>query len=69
MTIDPKTDQQLDNQDGKHVDTWPIRQLQAELHYYLENGNMVFTEAFHLARGNCCGNACRHCPYNHVNVK
>ncbi|MCG9881787.1 MAG: DUF5522 domain-containing protein [Bacteroidia bacterium] len=24
---------------------------------------MVFTEAFHLQRGYCCGNGCRHCPY------
>jgi hypothetical protein len=32
--------------------------------YYLdENGNMVFTAAYHLKRGTCCGNGCRHCPY------
>ncbi|MBL8115171.1 MAG: hypothetical protein JNK60_19975 [Acidobacteria bacterium] len=28
----------------------------------------VFTSAFHLARGTCCGSACRHCPFEHVNV-
>ncbi|XP_009077603.1 PREDICTED: uncharacterized protein C1orf53 homolog, partial [Acanthisitta chloris] len=22
-----------------------------------------------LERGNCCGSACRHCPYEQVNVK
>lgn len=32
-------------------------------HYYLENGNWVFTEFYHLLRGTCCGNACRHCAY------
>lgn len=32
-------------------------------------GYTVFTEVFHKRRGKCCGNACRHCPYNHVNVK
>ncbi|MBK8397873.1 MAG: hypothetical protein IPL26_21875 [Leptospiraceae bacterium] len=31
--------------------------------YYFENGLMVFTEKFHLKRGFCCGNGCRHCPY------
>jgi uncharacterized protein (TIGR00290 family) len=31
--------------------------------YYWENGFMVFTEAYHLKRGNCCNNGCRHCPY------
>lgn len=31
--------------------------------YYLENGLMVFTETYHLKRGFCCKNRCRHCPY------
>ena len=31
--------------------------------YYLENGNYVFKAWFHLKRGFCCGNGCRHCPY------
>jgi hypothetical protein len=31
--------------------------------YYLENGYVVFTEAYHLQRGTCCGSGCRHCPY------
>ena len=34
------------------------------LHYYTENTNlMVFTELYHLSRGFCCQNACRHCAY------
>ncbi|MBY0451848.1 MAG: hypothetical protein K2P92_02355, partial [Bdellovibrionaceae bacterium] len=28
-----------------------------------ENGLMVMTAAYHLKRGTCCGNGCRHCPY------
>jgi len=36
--------------------------------YYLEDGLIVFTAAYHLKRGTCCGSACRHCPYNHINV-
>ena len=31
--------------------------------FYLERGLMVFTAAYHLRRGYCCGNRCRHCPY------
>ena len=31
--------------------------------FYLENGLLVFTAAYHLKRGYCCGNGCRHCPY------
>jgi hypothetical protein len=31
--------------------------------FYLEGGHMVFTAAYHLRRGYCCGNRCRHCPY------
>jgi len=33
------------------------------------SGYLCFTALYHLNRGNCCGNECRHCPYNHVNVK
>lgn len=32
-------------------------------------GFMVFTELAHLKRGKCCGNACRHCPYEWEGVK
>lgn len=31
--------------------------------FYIENGYLVFTEAYHLKRGHCCGSGCRHCPY------
>ncbi|MGA3048697.1 MAG: DUF5522 domain-containing protein [Terracidiphilus sp.] len=31
--------------------------------YYFEGPYMVFTEAYHLKRGFCCGSGCRHCPY------
>ena len=49
--------------------TWPIPVLKEGEHYYMENGFMVFTERYHAARGKCCGNACRHCPFEHVNVR
>ena len=31
-------------------------------------GLFVFTRDFLVNRGWCCGNGCRHCPYDHVNV-
>ena len=36
--------------------------------YYYENGLMVLTEKFLLDRGYCCGNGCRHCPYQYERV-
>jgi hypothetical protein len=35
---------------------------------YWEGPYMVFTAAWHLKRGYCCGSACRHCPFGHENV-
>jgi len=31
--------------------------------YYVEGAAVVFTAAYHLRRGYCCGSGCRHCPY------
>jgi hypothetical protein len=32
--------------------------------YYLsKEGYVVFTEKYHLKRGYCCRNGCKHCPY------
>lgn len=52
----------------REKDDWPIKQLIEGIHYYKENDFMVFTERYHLARGNCCGSSCRHCPFDHINV-
>ena len=38
--------------------------LRPDHDYYVdEAGRLVFTAQYHLARGYCCGNGCRHCPY------
>jgi hypothetical protein len=31
--------------------------------FYFDGPYMVFTAAYHLKRGSCCGCGCRHCPY------
>jgi hypothetical protein len=35
--------------------------------YYFEGPNLVFTAAYHLKRGTCCGSGCRHCPFKTEN--
>jgi hypothetical protein len=40
----------------------PPAQLESE-DYYVDGPNLVFTTAYHLKRGSCCGSGCRHCPY------
>lgn len=42
--------------------------IEGEDFYYTEQGFMVLTASYHLERGFCCGNGCRHCPYLYVNV-
>jgi len=37
--------------------------LQDEDYYYNEEGFLVFTANYHLRRGYCCKNGCKHCPY------
>lgn len=39
------------------------KELEKEDFYYSKEGFIVFTEKYHLKRGYCCGNNCRHCPY------
>ena len=34
-----------------------------DIDYYIENGFFVFSKWYHLKRGTCCENGCRHCPY------
>ena len=40
-----------------------VKGLRDDDYYYTQNGFLVFTEKYHLRRGYCCQNGCRHCPY------
>ena len=42
--------------------------VEGEDFYYNEQGYIVLTEKFHLKKGFCCGNGCKHCPYQYENV-
>jgi len=39
------------------------------IHYYFnEKGLVVLTEKYLRERGYCCGNGCKHCPYDYEKV-
>ena len=38
-------------------------------YYFNEQGLMVFTAAYHLKRGYCCKNKCKHCPWKYGREK
>jgi len=37
--------------------------------YYLEKGKIIYTEKYLKKRGTCCGNGCRHCPFDPAHTK
>jgi len=41
-------------------------QMIKDVDYYIDpKGMWVFTAAYHESRGYCCGQACKHCPYDY----
>ncbi|MGC6469891.1 MAG: DUF5522 domain-containing protein [Flavobacteriales bacterium] len=34
--------------------------------YTSSEGYIIFTEKYHLKRGYCCRNGCKHCPYGYI---
>ena len=38
------------------------------VHYYREGNMWVFTELYHILKGSCCGNGCRHCVYGYKDL-
>lgn len=46
-----------------------MKELIEGIDYYInENGYVVLTKKYHLEKGYCCGNGCKHCPYEYENV-
>lgn len=39
--------------------------FQEGVHYYIEGSYWVFTELYHMLRGQCCQSGCRHCVYGY----
>ncbi len=42
----------------------PVKSYKENIHYYKLGDRVVFTALFHIQRGSCCGNGCKHCPYD-----
>jgi len=40
-----------------------IDKLGKDEFYYSNEGYIIFTEKYHLKRGKCCNNNCKHCPF------
>jgi hypothetical protein len=46
-----------------------MKEMMEGIDYYInEDGYVVLTEKYLSERGYCCGNGCKHCPYEHENV-
>tara|TARA_B100000287_G_scaffold67547_1_gene59120 strand:- start:152 stop:313 length:162 start_codon:yes stop_codon:yes gene_type:complete len=43
--------------------------IDSEDYYYNKEGLIIFTEKYHLKRGYCCENKCKHCPYKYKKKK
>jgi len=43
--------------------------IEGEDFYWNEQGYMVLTANYLLQRGFCCGNGCKHCPYEYEAVE
>ena len=41
-----------------------VKSYKEGIHYYMEGEQVIFTALAHKIRGQCCGNGCRHCPYD-----
>jgi hypothetical protein len=48
----------------QHAQEVPVKSYKEDIHYYMDGERVVFTALFHIQRGSCCGNGCRHCPYD-----
>lgn len=44
-----------------------MKKLDKEDYYTTKEGYIVFTKKYHLKRGYCCNNKCKHCPYKKTN--
>ena len=46
-----------------------MKELTEGIDYYInEDGYVVLTEKYHKDRGYCCGNGCKHCPFEYESV-
>ena len=41
------------------------KELDASEFYLSPEGYIIYTEKYHLKRGFCCKNGCKHCPFGY----
>ena len=41
------------------------KELAADEFYLSAEGYKIYTEKYHLKRGYCCKNGCKHCPFGY----
>ncbi len=41
------------------------KELDASEFYLSPEGYIIYTEKYHLKRGYCCKNGCKHCPFGY----
>ena len=65
-------DNNNDSSEGKGGEQVSLRQMAEEPegadYYFNEEGLLTFTSKYLLKRGYCCGNGCKHCPYDYEAV-
>ena len=57
-------DVMLNNMENIEQKSGEKNKLLPSYYYYTDSGLMVFTEEYHKQRGYCCGNGCKHCPFD-----
>jgi len=45
------------------------KEFKNNVDYYIEGERVIFTALAHIKRGVCCGNGCRHCPFDPKHTK
>ncbi len=41
------------------------KELEPDEFYLSAEGYIIYTEKYHLKRGYCCKNGCKHCPFGY----
>ena len=62
-----KNEESSKNKDSEKT-TLPEGEPEGADYYFNNDGLVVFTAAYLLERGYCCGNGCKNCPYDYKAV-
>ena len=64
-----KNEESPESEPSQHSEAPPLEGFgEATDYYFNSDGLVVFTAAYLLERGYCCGNGCKNCPYDYKAV-